>query len=67
MAATIEVRISKNGKIKIDVIGATDASCSDLTRALEVGLGEVESVQRKPEYYVELDGIKQEIHETDEE
>lgn len=67
MPAEIIVKIGKDGKIKIDVLGATDASCADLTRALEVGLGDVESVQRKPEYYVELDGIKQEIHETDEE
>lgn len=65
MPAEIEVRI-KNGKISIEVMGVSDGTCADITRALESALGTVEEVQRKPEYYVELDGIKQEIHETDE-
>jgi len=57
MPAEIEVRIKK-GKIAIEVSGVDDASCADITRALEQDLGEVEEVQRKPEYYVELDGIE---------
>jgi hypothetical protein len=62
--ATIEVRI-KNGEAHIDVLGVTDASCAELTRHLESALGTVEECQRKPEYYVELDGIKQYVQEDE--
>lgn len=56
--------VIKNGKIDMEVLGVSDASCSDLTQALSSALGTVEDVQHKPEFYVELDGIKQEIHES---
>lgn len=65
MPAEIEVRI-KNGKVSIEVSGVDDASCADITRALEQDLGEVEDIQRKPEYYVELDHMEEHIYEGEE-
>lgn len=57
MSATITIKI-KDGKINLEVSGVDDASCADLTRELENQLGLVEDIQRKPEYFVELDGIE---------
>jgi len=62
MPAEIEVRI-KNGKISIEVSGVDDATCADITQALESNLGEVEDIQRKPEYYIEMEGTEQRIYE----
>ena len=65
MPATIEIFI-KDGKINIEVSGVSDASCADITAALEKELGEVENVQHKPEYYVELDDIQNYAYEEEE-
>jgi hypothetical protein len=62
MAGTIEIRIKK-GQIHMDVEGVHDATCADITKVLEQALGVVEDVQRKPEYYVELDNLEQKIYE----
>lgn len=64
--SSIEVRISK-GKVSLEVGNVTDASCADITRALENALGTVEEVSRKPEYFIELEPIKNELFESDEE
>jgi methyl coenzyme M reductase subunit D len=64
MPATIELRI-KGGKVNIEVSDVEDATCEQITKALEE-LGEVEEVQRKPEYYVELEGMEQKIYEDEE-
>jgi 5'(3')-deoxyribonucleotidase len=63
MPATIEVFISKDGKISIDVKGVEDASCVELTKVLQESLGEVEDIDRKPQFYQELDSIKQYVNE----
>jgi hypothetical protein len=55
----------KDGKTHIEVTGVEDASCADITAALEQALGEVEDVQRKPEYYTVLDDLTQEVDEDE--
>jgi len=65
MSREITFRIDKAGNTHIDVQGVEDASCEEITRAFEEALGTKVEVQRKPEYYVELDGIK--VYEGDEE
>ena len=61
---TIRFRIDKKGEVHIDVEGVNDATCEQLTKAFEAALGgEIIDVQRKPNYFVELDGIYQKIHE----
>lgn len=66
MAGEILIRIDKNGEVHLDVEGVNDASCEQLTQAFEKELGTVEDVQHKPEFYVELDDIHQEIYEDEE-
>ena len=43
----------KGPKAKIEVDGCQDASCAELTAAIEKALGVAESVNHKPEYYQE--------------
>lgn len=62
MAAIVEL-IIKDGKVSIEVSGVNDASCAEITRALEEALGMVESVQQKPEYFVALESPQ--VHVTD--
>lgn len=58
MAGIIEVRISKEGKINIEVSGIQDASCTQLTKVLEDALGGDVERQTKPEYYNVLDDMQ---------
>lgn len=60
--AEIIVKIKK-GKASFEVNNAQGSSCEQLTAALERALGQTESVQRKPEYYVELDEMTQKIYQ----
>lgn len=62
---TIEFRISKDGKVAIDVSGVDDATCAEITKAYEIALGTVENVSRKPEYYVELEPTKQYVYDDE--
>jgi hypothetical protein len=56
--ALITFKIDKQNKVHIDVSGVEDASCEDITRAFEEALGVKTDIQRKPNYYVELDTLK---------
>ena len=60
--AEIIVRIKK-GKTTFEVNGVEGQSCEALTAALEAAVGNKEDVQRKPEYFVELDELTQKIYE----
>ena len=60
--AEIIVKIKK-GKTTFEVNGAEGVKCEELTRVLERAIGKVEDVQRKPNYYVELDELTQKIYE----
>ena len=65
MSAEIEIFI-KDGKINIEVSGVEDATCTQITQALERALGEVENIQHKPQFYNELDGIENYAYEDEE-
>ena len=60
--AEIIIKIKK-GKVSFEVNGAQGQSCEALTAALEKAIGAKEDVQRKPEYYVELDELTQKLYE----
>jgi len=61
--AKITVTI-KNGKAHFDVDGVEGQGCEALTQAFIDALGgDIEDVQRKPEYYVELDHMEQHLYE----
>jgi len=47
----LEIVITPQGKIEIEVKGVQGPGCKDLTRALENALGEVDARELKPEYY----------------
>lgn len=51
MATSITFKFHAGGRVEIDVIGATDASCEDLTRAFEEALGTRVKVNFKPDYW----------------
>lgn len=65
MPAKIKFKIDRDGNVDIDVSGVEGASCADITRAFEEALGEVKEVQRKPNFYVELEGTENHIYETE--
>ena len=65
MPGSIDIVI-KDGKINIEVDGIEDASCAQLTQALERALGTVEEVTHKPEYYVCLDEMELQAYEGEE-
>lgn len=67
MAGRIQFRIDAKGDVHMDVEGVEDASCEQLTAAFEAELGgDIVEVQRKPEYYVELDGVENHQYEGEE-
>ena len=47
----IEVIISSDGTVTVEVKGAAGPGCLDLTRAIEEALGEVESRSCKVEFF----------------
>ena len=50
----LEIVITPQGKIEIEVKGVQGPGCKDLTRALENALGEVDARELKPEYYTNI-------------
>ena len=59
---TIEVRIGKGGKAKLDAKGFRGGVCEQTLNELLVGVGGVEESQsEKPEYYDSDDGLMDEI------
>ena len=63
--AIIKFKIDKKGSTEIEVTGVTGASCEDITRAFEDGLGVKTNIQHKPDFYVELEGTKQYVSEDE--
>ena len=59
MAAEIEVIVSSNGTVTIEVKGQQGSGCVDLTRALEDALGSVESRECKVEFYEQAEAGEQ--------
>lgn len=49
----LEISISPSGEVQIQVKGVSGASCVDLTKGLENGLGTVEERKLTGEYYQE--------------
>lgn len=61
--ARIQFTIRPDGEVEIDVSCASGASCEDITKAFEEGLGgEVTERDRKPEYWHEVELV--EAHES---
>lgn len=63
---TLEFRIKKNGEVSIEGKNCTGETCSILSKPFEDALGVVTDTQKKPEYYVELDGVEQRVGEGNE-
>lgn len=63
MSVKVEIRIDKEGQAHFDVIGGSGADCTELTRAFEEALGTKISTQHKPEYFLDLEDLEQEIYE----
>ena len=58
----IQIIVTKDGTVSLEVVGAVGAGCLDLTRALEEALGEVESRSCKVEFYEQAEvgeGLRQ--------
>ena len=51
MPSEIEVIITLDGRVILEVIGATGTGCLELSKALEEALGSVESRECKIEFY----------------
>ncbi|NJN86534.1 MAG: DUF2997 domain-containing protein [Leptolyngbyaceae cyanobacterium SL_7_1] len=51
----IEYRIGKDGKILETVLNGVGTGCMEATAALEQALGEVESQEKLPAYYNDLE------------
>lgn len=51
MTGEIEIIVSADGQVTIDVKGVQGAGCVGLTRAIEEALGSVESRSCKVEFY----------------
>ena len=50
----LEVVVSPDGTVTVEVKGAAGPSCTELTRAIEEALGEVESRSCKVGYYEQV-------------
>lgn len=51
--AELQIVISPEGKVQIEVQGVQGPGCKDLTRFLEESLGEIEQRDLKAEYYLQ--------------
>jgi len=59
MKEQVMVKISKDGMVSVEINGVVGPRCKDITKALEDALhANVVSSNEKPEYYMELDGVK---------
>jgi hypothetical protein len=48
---TIEIIVTKNGKVKVEAFGFQGSSCEEATRFIEEKLGTASSSDKKPEFY----------------
>ena len=59
---TIKFTIRQDGTVTEEVMGVVGNNCENLTKRIEERLGVVERVERKPEYYQEVN-IEETIQE----
>ena len=48
---TLKFTIRQDGHVTEEVVGATSNECVELTRQIDIKLGELETRQFKPEFY----------------
>ena len=48
---TLKFTIRQDGRVTEEVMGATSNECVELTRQIDIKLGELETRQFKPEFY----------------
>ena len=58
----LEIVIKPDGTLTLDVKGGRGPSCLDLTRELEENLGVVEEREKRPEFYLEEESEREQIH-----
>ena len=58
---TIKFIIKQDGTVTEEVIGAVGNECESLTKNIEEKLGEVQRVERKPEYYNQKQTIEDHV------
>jgi hypothetical protein len=59
----LKFRIDKNGEVHIEAEGFEGSACEEAIRQFMSGLGgDVVDVNKKPQYYNELDGIHQYVY-----
>ena len=61
----LEITISPDGAVHVDVKGVKGKSCADLVKFLEESLGEVRDRKFKPDYYEREGHISDSISTTD--
>lgn len=54
--AELQITISPEGKVQIEVKGVQGPGCTDLTKSIEAALGDVDKRTFKAEYYVNNTG-----------
>lgn len=59
----MHIRISREGKVRLDVQGAVGPECREFTRLFEQAVGQVESCELKPEH--DQVGERTEEHERE--
>lgn len=63
--AKVDVYISKDGTVTIEVNGVQGKGCQDITKILQESLGVTVDSDLKPEYFVELEQMEQVLYETE--
>ena len=58
---SIKFLIKQDGTVTEEVIGAVGNECESLTKNIEEKLGEVQRVERKPEYYNQKQTIEDHV------
>ena len=58
---SIKFIIRQDGTVTEEVIGAVGNECESLTKNIEEKLGEVQRVERKPEYYNQKQTIEDHV------
>jgi hypothetical protein len=53
----ITIRVSKNGKVNLGVLGVKGGSCKDLTKAMEKALGSTTESENTQEFYEQGQGV----------
>jgi hypothetical protein len=59
----MKFKIKKDGTVEVDGIDCSGEICRKMSAPIEEALGIQIETQDKPELFVELDGVKNEVHE----